>query len=71
MRVPDTDGFGETVLRQPRLETTRYFVLEGAGTHGKPGPVVVVQTPEAELEIRSIYPGETVTWVRAYRGESL
>ena len=65
---------GRTVVRQPRLETTAYryidgvdFVyLMGAGTHGKPGPLVIVYTPEAERTLREMYPGMSYNLLRLY-----
>lgn len=38
------------------------------GRYGKPGPVIEVETPETEEEIRSSYPVESATFVRRYAG---
>jgi len=37
------------------------------GRYGKPGPVIVVDTPEAEEEIRESYPVESTTFIRTYK----
>lgn len=39
------------------------------GRYGKPGPVVVVETPEAEAEIEESYPESGVKFIRRYEGE--
>lgn len=36
---------------------------------GKPGPVVVVESPEAEREVRRRFPWTRPVFVRQYRGE--
>jgi len=39
------------------------------GRYGKPGPVVVVETPEAEAEIEESYPESGIKFIRRYEGE--